>query len=240
MNKSALGSIPPRFWQQQCYALIITAICLWWLWGDGKWDFASIMPYFQHGRFVYHDQWWLAVFSHHWLKDGLIVGLLGLIVWVWQQAPSPLRRERLAAVGAMILAPLVVSFLKNRSVHACPWDLREFGGHLRYVPLWHTAPLGQALGRCFPSGHASAGFAAWGGYFLWWRSHPRWARLWWYAVLLLGLLMGWGQVMRGAHFFSHVAWAAWWSWATCCVWMWWHTTTTQPVLRNNDVTPFTR
>ncbi|PPS58283.1 hypothetical protein CRX72_12715 [Pantoea sp. BRM17] len=28
----------------------------------------------------------------------------------------------------------------------------------------------------------------------------------------LGLLMGFGQVMRGAHFFSHNLWAGWWVW----------------------------
>lgn len=207
------------WWHQQVIGLLVVAGLLWLGWGDGQWDFMALKPYFQQNRFVYHDNWWLAVFSHHWLKDGLILAFLGLIIWVHRQPPSLLRRERWQALGAILLAPFVVSMLKSQSVHACPWDLREFGGHLRYVALFHAAPLGQALGHCFPSGHASAGFAGWGAYFLWWRTHPRWARFWWWLILLLGFIMGWGQVMRGAHFFSHVAWAGWWSWAVCCAWM---------------------
>ncbi|SAH35329.1 phosphoesterase PA-phosphatase-like protein [Enterobacter roggenkampii] len=45
-----------------------------------------------------------------------------------------------------------------------------------------------------------------------WRERPRLA--WSFVVLgiLLGLAMGFGQVMRGAHFFSHNLWAGWWVW----------------------------
>jgi membrane-associated PAP2 superfamily phosphatase len=51
-----------------------------------------------------------------------------------------------------------------------------------------------------------------GLFFAFWRERPRLA--WSFVVLgvVLGLAMGYGQVMRGAHFFSHNLWAGWWVW----------------------------
>ena len=67
-------------------------------------------------------------------------------------------------------------------------------------------------GRCFPAGHAAAGFSFVGGYFALARDTPRAAR-WWLAVaLVMGLLLGLGQQMRGAHYMSHTLWTAWLCW----------------------------
>ncbi|RRA38556.1 phosphoesterase, partial [Cronobacter sakazakii] len=44
------------------------------------------------------------------------------------------------------------------------------------------------------------------------------------AGIALGLAMGFGQVMRGAHFFTHNLWAGWWVWLTQVVT--WGVTTT--------------
>ncbi|VDZ88190.1 PA-phosphatase-like phosphoesterase [Lelliottia amnigena] len=51
-----------------------------------------------------------------------------------------------------------------------------------------------------------------GLFFAFWRERPRLA--WGFVALgvISGLLMGYGQVMRGAHFFSHNLWAGWWVW----------------------------
>ena len=42
----------------------------------------------------------------------------------------------------------------------------------------------------------------------------KWATMAVVFAVGLGLLMGFGQVMRGAHFFSHNLWSAWWVWLT--------------------------
>ena len=39
---------------------------------------------------------------------------------------------------------------------------------------------------------------------------------WWLAgVCVTGLLFGWAQLARGAHFASHTLWSAWLCWAVC-------------------------
>ncbi|VDZ65045.1 PAP2 (acid phosphatase) superfamily protein [Serratia odorifera] len=58
-------------------------------------------------------------------------------------------------------------------------------------------------------------------FFLFYPLRPRIAYTWWFGGLTLGMLMGFGQVMRGAHFFSHNLWAGWWVWFSQLAVYWW-------------------
>ncbi|MGP1692880.1 MAG: phosphatase PAP2 family protein, partial [Giesbergeria sp.] len=69
-------------------------------------------------------------------------------------------------------------------------------------------------GKCFPAGHASAGFAFVGGYFALRRSRARAAWIWLGSVLVAGFALGFSQQMRGAHFQSHTLWTGWLCWTT--------------------------
>ncbi len=76
-----------------------------------------------------------------------------------------------------------------------------------FLPLFSAVPADSGPGRCFPGGHSSSGFMVMGLFFAFLRERPRLA--WSFVVLgaVLGLAMGYGQVMRGAHFFSQpVGW----------------------------------
>jgi len=108
----------------------------------------------------------------------------------------------------------VVSSLKSLSATSCPWDLAEFGGVARYASHWALGMVDGGGGRCFPAGHASAGFAFVGGYFALRRRQPRAARLWLAASLAAGLVLGGAQQVRGAHFMSHTLWTGWLCWTT--------------------------
>ena len=59
----------------------------------------------------------------------------------------------------------------------------------------------------------AVGFAFIALYFVWRQSQPVRARLWLLYALGTGLAYGTAQVLRGAHFVSHVAWSAWLCWA---------------------------
>jgi membrane-associated PAP2 superfamily phosphatase len=110
-----------------------------------------------------------------------------------------------------------VALLKSANPAACPWSLTAYGGLVDPVShwLWWATPVG-GRGGCFPAGHASAGFAFVGGWFVFRPVAPVLARRWLLAALAAGLLLGLGQQWRGAHFMSHTLWSGWLCW--CLAW----------------------
>jgi membrane-associated PAP2 superfamily phosphatase len=108
---------------------------------------------------------------------------------------------------------LLVPLIKRVSLTSCPWSLAEFGGAASYVSHWAWGRTDGGPGHCFPSGHASGAFSFLAG---WWAlrvSAPRAARWWLVLTVVVGLVFGWGQMMRGAHYASHTLWTAWICWA---------------------------
>jgi membrane-associated PAP2 superfamily phosphatase len=128
---------------------------------------------------------------------------------------GPSRRERFTALFATLACLVAVPALKQASRTSCPWDLASFGGVARYVPHWVVGLVDGGAGHCFPSGHAVAAFAFFGAYFALRRRRPGPARAWLAGVLAAGALFGAAQVMRGAHYPSHVLWSAWLCWVIC-------------------------
>jgi membrane-associated PAP2 superfamily phosphatase len=109
---------------------------------------------------------------------------------------GPLRRGALY----MALIAAVVAALKHYSPVSCPWDLPEYGG------------AKPDAGRCLPAAHPITGFALF-GLVLALSEQPRAARYALAAALLVGVVAGAVQVVRGAHFPSHVLWTGWIAWA---------------------------
>lgn len=127
------------------------------------------------------------------------------------------RRQLIWTVGGMALATATVSLLKHNSALHCPWDLAEFGGYAPFHGLLDMLPPAIAPGHCFPGGHASGGYALMALYFGFRHSDPKAARLGLAVSVMAGTLMGWAQVMRGAHFLSHNLWSAWIAWTAMAV-----------------------
>ena len=145
-----------------------------------------------------------------------VLGLLALNAWrpLWA---GPTRAERLRWLAVTMLCVLAVPALKQINHTSCPWDLSQFGGVARYVGHWQLGLADGGPGRCFPSGHATAAFAFFSGWFVLRDHQPRAAGLWLAAVLLAGVLLGLGQYLRGAHYPSHTLWTAWLCWALCAL-----------------------
>ncbi|MBV6618996.1 phosphatase PAP2 family protein, partial [Acinetobacter baumannii] len=92
--------------------------------------------------------------------------------------------------------------------HACPWNMvhpNTLGSYIWDFSAKH--------GHCFPGGHASAGFILMTGYFVYRLEQPKRAYFYLFSGILLGFMMGWAQMMRGAHFLSHNLWTGWVVWA---------------------------
>jgi membrane-associated PAP2 superfamily phosphatase len=166
--------------------------------------------------FALRDHWLFTTVLHEgarrlsWL---LVVGLSLAVWWPVGVLRQLDRWQRLELVVSILLGLALVVSIKRISSTSCPWDLTEFGGLARYVSHWRFGLADGGGAHCFPAGHASAGFAFVGGYFVLRGPAPRAAHLWLAAALTAGLVLGVSQQMRGAHFMSHTLWTAWVCWA---------------------------
>jgi membrane-associated PAP2 superfamily phosphatase len=143
-----------------------------------------------------------------WFLPLLVTGLLlrSALLSGW----SLITKRWLWLLSAQLAAALSVSILKSHTSPICPWDSIAFGGKLMDPEFAFTS---RALaGHCFPAGHPSGAWAllAW-AYFLR-ESKPAWSRPAFWSALLLGALMAWVQIARGAHLLSHVLWSLWVCW----------------------------
>jgi membrane-associated PAP2 superfamily phosphatase len=188
------------------------------------WDFSGadlpVTRWFAsaHG-FAARDSAWASTLLHsggRWLAWAIALVLLIVAARTPRRVRGgPDRSERIAWLSVMLVCALAVPFIKHYSATSCPWDLAEFGGAARYLSHWSLGQTDGGSGHCFPSGHAVAAFAFLGMYFQW-REHDRArARAWLLAVLGAGLLLGIGQLARGAHYPSHTFWSAWICWTIC-------------------------
>jgi len=200
--------------------LIVTLATLGLLlvWELAAWDLRIAAHYADAGGFFLRDAWFTRDLLH---QGGRAVGwaafftTLALALHGWG-SDLP-RRTRMAWFGIVVLCLVTVPALKRVSRSSCPWDLKAFGGTVDYVPHWLLGVADGGPGHCFPSGHAVAAFCFLPLYFQWRGQRPVLARVLLALVVGLGVLFGWGQLARGAHFPSHTMWSAWLCWTISAV-----------------------
>jgi membrane-associated PAP2 superfamily phosphatase len=204
------AALPARLWALAAGLLVLLA-----------WDASGLDLWAMHrvgtpAGFAWRDSWVTRELIHQGGRSLCWLGVGFILLANLQPArvlPRLSRRERLAWLGATLLCLAVVALIKRVSLTSCPWDLHDFGGTARYVSHWALGLRDGGGGHCFPSGHASAAFAFLSGGWVLRRAYPRLAGAWLAGVLVLGVVYGLGQMLRGAHYPSHTLWTAWICWA---------------------------
>lgn len=146
------------------------------------------------------------------------LGVLGkaLIGFFRHANTTPLRRHQWAFVAVMaVVQACVIGLLRAQSASACPRSLIEFSGESLHLRLLDAVPALTQYGHCNPSAHASAFLWA-AAFAVFWLPNKRriaWGFYW--AVSLLALLVASVQLVKGAHFLSHLL-LSWWV-ATGCL-----------------------
>lgn len=211
-------------WRQQAL-LIAGALMALLIWDASGLDFwiSSKIAVFNHSLapgFSMRHAWFTEELLHRGGK--FFYGVV--FTWLAYNYFRPLTTAVRIARGSqrwwfmtMLLCIAAISLLKYLSKSSCPWDLAVFGGTGTQLSHWNFVLADGGPGRCFPSGHVSGAFALLG---LSYAIRPQsvkianWALI---AVLALGAILGAGQVLRGAHFVSHVLYSAWLCWLICFV-----------------------
>jgi membrane-associated PAP2 superfamily phosphatase len=165
-------------------------------WSGGSWNFRDAWI----TRDLIHDGGRMLVA----LLVGILLVLLAGSFYIRQLQAC--RRGLWYLLASLISACLVINLLKELTHIDCPWDLIRYGGKFPYIRNFAAHPESFRTGACFPAGHASAAYAWFGSYYFAREYCPRWKPHALISVLLLGLVFGIGQQLRGAHFLSHDIW----------------------------------
>ncbi len=102
-----------------------------------------------------------------------------------------------------VIGPCFIIYLKNKTHLYCPWDLVMFGGTRPYIELFDSISETLEVGHCFPAAHAGGGYTFISFYFFFLLVQPCYKYYGLSFGLLLGLIYGFDQQIRGAHFLSH-------------------------------------
>lgn len=187
------------------YALL----CLWWTHAQGDVHVARRLLAWQGGSWALKHDPWLEAGLHRggrWLAASAWLGLLAFVASRWRDpAARSWRRPALALLLSVLACAVLAAWLKSATRMDCPWDLAGLGGTRPFVPLFAARPAGLPKAACFPAAHAAVGYAWVALYFFAARVSPRWR---WRALgvgVAAGLLFGFAQQLRGAHFVSHDA-----------------------------------
>jgi len=227
-NKSSQHAKRSRFWLTHTAPAMTFILLMLLLYPHTHLDTRITDLFFdtQLHRFTLKNDPFLTVWMHVRLKWLMVaIALASLILAVLSYQLSSLQRHRYSLLwvfAGMLISTMTVSVFKHYSVHGCPWDIALYGGSLPLLDLFASPPAGIEAGQCFPAGHPSGGFALMAFYFAFMHSKPRFSAVMLWIGLLMGLLMGMVQIIRGAHFLSHVLWSGWLVWMTLLAlyWLW--------------------
>jgi membrane-associated PAP2 superfamily phosphatase len=229
LNKSTQQyAKPSRFWLNHIVPAFIFMLLMLLLYPHTQLDTRITDLFFdaQLHRFTLKNDLFLTVWMHVRLKWLMVeIALVSLVLALLSYRLSRLGEHRLSLLwvfAGMVISTTTVSVFKHYSVHGCPWDIVLYGGSLPLLDLFTSPPAGTEAGACFPAGHPSGGFALMAFYFAFMHSKPRFSVLMLWIGLFMGLLMGLVQVVRGAHFLSHVLWSGWLVWMVLLAlyWLW--------------------
>jgi membrane-associated PAP2 superfamily phosphatase len=163
------------------------------------------------GAWTFKRSWWAEGVIHRGGRSLVAAIAFGsLAVWGLSFRLVRLRSWRRAALFLALAIGLGtggVALAKQLTNRHCPWEYDRYGGKIPYVRLFGATPSGCPKGDCFPAGHASGAFSLMGSYFIFY-GRRRLARGGLAIGMGLGALFGFGQLARGAHFFSHNLWSA--------------------------------
>jgi len=218
------ASLPERFWLTHLFWPVVLFIIV------------AVAIEMTHLDLLVAD-WFYALEGHHWAlrrqfitSDLLhkaaqnlsrVVGLLLLLMIIASRYVKRLRpygRVLLLLFLSLATSNLLVSIGKNLTHVDCPWDLLRYGGERLYIRTFELHSASPPYGRCFPSGHASAGYGFIALYFVFLVCRPRWKWTGLAIGLGLGFLYGLTQQLRGAHFISHDLWALAICWISTLFW----------------------
>ena len=208
----SVGSAPATFWRSHLLYPLAAFSLLAALFESYPLDFmlADTLFEWQDNRWLFREHWLLEDLLHTGARQLMIAtALLLIVIWtasLFLRAMQNLRSRLGYLLLSALLSATCISLLKQITGIDCPWSLSRYGGDQGFVSLLMARPDSYPAAKCFPAGHASAGYSWLGVYYLLRSYRPAWKWAGLALVLTAGLVFGVTQQIRGAHFISHDLW----------------------------------
>lgn len=200
--------------------LPVALMLLLLVWNPHPLDLAIAQLFYTPGTgFIGKHSFWLEDILHDRAKQVVIgLGISIITSFLFSLIYTPWRAYR-RTLGYLVLAlgiaTSLVTPLKKLTGIQCPWSLQAFGGDQVFSPLIGERPATEKPGRCWPGGHASAGFSLIALFFALRDRHLHAARIALTVGLGLGSIFSLGRMAQGAHFLSHNLWTLLLDWTIC-------------------------
>lgn len=187
-----------------CYTIIWFSLDL----GGGDVYIASKLYNYQGGEWFFREHWLMEDVFHKGarkLNTFFVLCLLLMTCYfcIKRRSHGAVAKACVALSLSIIFSLLSISYFKSITNIACPWSLSLFGGAEPYYHLLEPRPSYLPYHRCFPAGHASSGYAWVALYYFFARLVPKWRFAGLSVGIFLGVMLGFVQQLRGAHFLSH-------------------------------------
>lgn len=157
-------------------------------------------------KWPYRDNELLEIVFH---KGGVKLVVLTLVIVLGATCYTYLyRKKKLHSYLKFVLISslstiLLVFIFKRFSTFPCPWNSTTFGGSVEKVSFLHVFSNTHSRQQCFPAGHSSGGYAFLSLYYGYCFIYGKRKLLLLAPGILIGLIFGVTQQIRGAHFLSH-------------------------------------
>lgn len=113
------------------------------------------------------------------------------------------RQDFLLILIGLCVIPLIAGNIKKFTNIYCPNQLEIFGGNKPYIKIFDDYPIDfkqEKKGQCFPAGHAITGFSLYIFCFIFYKKSQQ--IFVFLAVTIFGWILGFYQILKGAHFVS--------------------------------------
>lgn len=209
------------FYLKHLLALLASAILLWLVFDFTSLDIiiSSFFYDFQNKLWPYKSEpFILFVYfsSKNLLVWSALLLLLALGASFFYKPLAAYRKTALFLLITLAIVPGEIASLKVLLPKSRPEQIIFFNGSFPHTYLFDFL-WGEENAHNWPSGHAAGGASLLSLYFI----SFSFTRKVQYFLLAFGLcywfIMGWIQVMRGQHFFSHNLWSLWFAWLTILI-----------------------
>lgn len=188
-------------------SLIVLSILSLFLINEYDLDFTIADYIYQNTHWSYKYDFWTDGVMHRGARIAAILIYVFLLIKFFKYKLNQTDNDQSFHLKILLVSVIssvfAVVILKHTFNADCPWDLLKYGGDRPFYPIMNYNNEVMDSKHCFPAAHASVGYS-WVALYFYFKVTNNKFKYWALAAALMtGMVFGFVQQIRGAHFLSH-------------------------------------